>query len=302
MILNPSKPALISAEELFSQKIYWLKQLAGEIPETNFCTDYVRPLLSTGEKKNIPLELPSDVSLRIIQVTNGSYLSIFLILVAVLNILLQKYTGNHDIIVGSPIYNLQQSEALINKIIPIRSQVGNQLTCKDFLRQVQDTLIGAYSHQNYPFDELVKLLKMPVCRNRCPIFDVVILLENIHNYDCLLDVKNDLTFSFSVTGNSITGKIEYNPSLFRDENIKYIAKYYVNILKSILHNPSQKISQISTQVIAKVELSIKMTFCTDSSLAVSNLEMYQTQTCVKTWFQSIMSAKQLFIFPNKKNL
>ncbi|MEH2375577.1 non-ribosomal peptide synthetase [Nostoc sp.] len=230
-------------EQAFFDKIYWINKLSGELPETNFITDYVRPRVYTGETQNILFELPTNLSKDIIKLGNSSDLSIYLILVAVLNILLRKYTDNSDIIIGSPIY--KQDNRVTNKIVALRSNVLNELTCKDFLFQVKDTVIGAYSHQNYPFDELIELLGSPKNQNRCSLFDIIILLKNIHNSDYIKNIQNDLTICFEVIENSISCKLEYNQLLFKDETIKLIIKNYIALVEIFLQKLDTPISKIS---------------------------------------------------------
>ncbi len=232
------------SNNLFSQKIYWLNKLSRELPETNLMLDYIRPLFYIGKNKSFSFDLSNDVSQEIISLANSSYFSIYLILISVLNILLQKYIGNNDVIVGIPVYEKIGTDCINNKVIPLRTQVTPQLSFKDFLFQVKDATIAAYSHQNYHFDELIQLLELPTSPNRCPIFDIVILLENLHNKNNLKELNNDITFSFRVNGESISANIEYSEHLFQDENIKLISRYYTNIIESIINNVDTKISDI----------------------------------------------------------
>ncbi|WDD36955.1 amino acid adenylation domain-containing protein (plasmid) [Nostoc sp. UHCC 0926] len=245
MIANQIKNQ-ITTEELFSQKTYWLNQLSGELPETNFLTDNVRSATYRGKNKSITFELSSGLSEVITKFTKNSYLSIYLILLSTLSILLQKSNRNNSIIVGSPIYQPEGSnDCLNNKVIPLRFDINNQFTFKDFLLQVQDTTIDGYVHQNYPFDELIQLLKLPNNQNRCPIFDIAIFLENIHRQQDIADIRNDLTFSFIVHENLIKGKIYYNDYLFQEESIKIIARSYISILECVINNFHVRISDIA---------------------------------------------------------
>ncbi|WP_199317731.1 non-ribosomal peptide synthetase [Richelia sinica] len=232
-------------EQIFFDKIYWFNKLAGELPETNFITDYVRPRLSSGKTQTITFELPSHLSVQVIKLAHASHLSIYIILVSVLNLLLQKYTGSNDIILGSPCYYQHHQSAINNHIVPLRSQLVNHLTCKDLLLQVKDIAIGAYSHQNLSFDDLLKLLNIPKSQNRCPIFDIIVLLKNIHHLDGIDQLKNDLTFSFEVIGNSIQGEITYNSLLFQAETIKILIKYYLGLIASFVNHLDKPISAIS---------------------------------------------------------
>jgi amino acid adenylation domain-containing protein len=234
------------SEKAFFDKIYWLNKLSGELPETNLLVDFTRARIYTGKNKNILFILPNHLSQRVIQLAQGSYLSIYIILLTALKILLQKYTGNSDIIIGSPTYKHQDNwEQVTNKIVPLRSQLINQLSCKDLLLQVKNTVIGAYSHQNYPFEELVKLLKLPETLNRCPIFDIVFLLKNIHNVHQMNDLKNDINLEFEVVNNSLVGQIKYNPSLFKEESVQLFVKYYLALLENFLQKLDTPIADIS---------------------------------------------------------
>ncbi|MEM7594808.1 MAG: amino acid adenylation domain-containing protein, partial [Cyanobacteria bacterium P01_A01_bin.83] len=230
---------------LFSDKIYWLNKLAGELPETNIITDYVRPQLYRAKNKSIEFELNNYLSQAVIKLSKSSYYSIYLLLLSAFNIVLERYTGNNDLIVGIPIYRPEGIENSNNTILPLRINLTKELTFKDLLIQVKNNTIETYIHQNYSFDELVNLLKLSPSHNRHPIFDIVVLLENIHNYDQITKSNNDLTLSFIVNGHSIRGKIDYSESLFQEETIKLISKYYINVIECVVNQPQIKISDVT---------------------------------------------------------
>ncbi|MEH2088568.1 non-ribosomal peptide synthetase [Nostoc sp.] len=232
------------SNDLLSQKIYWINKLSGELPETNLMLDYVRPSFPTDRNKSLSFDLSNDLSKAIIKLAKGSYFSTYLILVSALNILLQKYTRNNDVIIGIPIYEESGTGCVNSKVIPLRTQVTRQLSFKDFTFEVKDAIIGAFNNQNYNFNELIKLLELPASPNRCPLFDIVVLLENIHSKKDLNQLNNDITISFSVNGEGIIANIEYKEHLFKDENIKLMIRYYTNGLESIINNLNNRISDI----------------------------------------------------------
>ncbi|MEH1820701.1 MAG: amino acid adenylation domain-containing protein [Nostoc sp.] len=234
----------LHSNDLLSQKIYWINKLSGDLPETNLMLDYVRPLVSSAKNKSFRFDLPNNLSQVILKLTKGSYFSTYWILVSALNILLQKYTRNNDVVVGIPVYEEISTDCVNSKIIPLRTQVIPQLSFEDFLFQVKDAILGAYNNQNYNFDELIKLLEIPTIPNRCPIFDIVVLLENIHAKDNLNLLNNDIIISFKVNAESISGNIEYREYLFQHESIKSISRYYINVVESIMNNINIKISDI----------------------------------------------------------
>ncbi|MCC5666145.1 amino acid adenylation domain-containing protein [Nostoc sp. CHAB 5784] len=234
----------LHSNDLLSQKIYWINKLSGNLPETNLMLDYVRPLLSSANNKSLSFDLPNNLSKGIIKLTKGSYFSTYWILVSALKILLQKYTRNNDVIVGIPIYEEISTNCVNTKVIPLRTQVKPQLSFKDFLFQVKDAIIGAYNNQNYNFDELIKLLEIPKIPNRCPFFDIVILLDNIHSKTNLNQLNNDITISLKVNGENISANIEYREDLFQNESIKSMIRCYTNVVESIINNIDTKISDI----------------------------------------------------------
>lgn len=239
------KPSSNISESLFTDKIYWVNQLTGELPETNIITDYLRPELYQGKNKAIAFNLSDNLSQAIIRVARGSYFSIFLLLLSVFNILLHKYTGNQDAIVGIPSYQpIARNNQVVDRVLPLRLSINNEISFKEFLIQVKETVISACTHQNYSLDDLLDFLQIPHFQNRCSIYDIVILLENIHNKNCLLNLKNDLTVSFLVNDSVIEGKIEYDCSLFKDDTIATIINQYLAVIESVVEDFSVRVSNI----------------------------------------------------------
>ena len=248
MILQQKISTSNSADftDLFADKFYWLNQLSGELPETNLIADYARTELDSSKNKVVAFELPASLSSAIAEFSHNSEFSIFLLLLAVFKILLKNYTGNNDLIVGAPIYNkIANIIGCDRQIVPLRTLVADT-TFTDFLLQVKDTVVGAYSHPNHPLNELVQLLKLPHNQNRCSIFDIVILLENIHINTGLLELNNDLTVSFAADRQKISGKIVYKQSLFREQTIKLLAQHYIQLANCLVaHNFQMRISDVA---------------------------------------------------------
>jgi amino acid adenylation domain-containing protein/non-ribosomal peptide synthase protein (TIGR01720 family) len=237
---------ILKDNNFFSEKIYWLNQLSGDLPETRFINDYVRSSSNLVKKQSLTFELSDKLSSKILSLSQKSYLSIYLILLSVFNIYLYKYTGNNDIIIGSPIYKWKGQEKLVNRIIPLRCNIENTLTFKEFLLKVKRVTVEAYCHQSYPIEELITTLN----KSSVP----VVLLENIHKLNYLEESDRDLIISFAIKENSITGKIDYNQLVFKYKTIDLIYKQYVSLIEILLKNIHVKISEISW--IAKQEQQI----------------------------------------------
>lgn len=240
-----SKNACIT-EDLFSQKIYWLNQLSGERPETNLIPDYVRSAIGSSQRQTLPFELSPAWSRRLIQLTQGSNFSLYLVLLTALNVWLFKYTGHDDLTIGIPIYQPLDSHNSIYPIVPLRVRVTRHLTFKDLLFQVKEVVIAAYSHPDYPFDELRQSLELPKRqKDQAAVFDVICLLENIHTSHNLAEMTNDLTVSFRIDETIVKGTIDYNQSLFQNETIQLVLEGYINIIQCVLENSDIKLADVA---------------------------------------------------------
>ncbi|MFG6101398.1 amino acid adenylation domain-containing protein [Leptothoe sp. EHU-05/26/07-4] len=231
-----------------SDRVYWLNKLSGELPETNFVVDYVRPEFYRGKNDFIEFQLNDQLSQTINSFSNGSHYSIYLFLLSALKILLAKHTGNDDSVIGIPCYQPvgeDIGDRLSSKLIPLRLNITDEIAFKDILLKVRDSVINAYVHQNYSFDELIETLDLPQSENRCPIYDIVVLLENIHDQCCASDVNNDLTVIFRVNENKIIGRVDYAQALFRNNVIDIFIQQYIYVIECIVNDPHIKVSDIA---------------------------------------------------------
>ncbi len=254
MIATKDSPNLLTHEELFFHKVYWSNQLAGELPETNLILDYLRPTFSTKKDQEVCFELSQKISQKILQITQGSHFSIYLLLLTSSVIFLHRYLAREEIIVGSPSYQSEGSSLPSNgracepreldQVIPLRFKLNSKLTFKEILELVKNKTIKSYSYQNYPVLDLVQQLQLPQSINKCPIFDLVIALENIH-HSIPEEINNDITITFSIEQNLIKGKIFYKSSLFKAETIELFKQYYLKFLiKSINKINNCQLSEI----------------------------------------------------------
>ncbi|MEO0434533.1 MAG: condensation domain-containing protein [Cyanobacteria bacterium J06656_5] len=234
------------SESLFSEKVYWLNQLSGELPETNFITGYIRPKEYSGKNKSVKFELDKTVSQAVLKLSNDSHGSVYVFLLSVVNILLAKYTNNSDLIVGIPILGTDNhAKTSVNTVLPLRSQLSQDLTFKDVLLQVKEDTVSAYVNQNYPVDKVSQLLELSSYQNRCPLFDVVVLLKTIHSYDDAIALNNDVTISFDIENDCIKGTLEYSDALFVDGMMDAIAKCYTTLVDCVINQLDIKLADIT---------------------------------------------------------
>ena len=231
----------------FSHKIYWLDRLSRELTATKIEPNYLNPSEPLDRGSLVEFNLPISLSQKIIKLANKSNLSIYIVLLACWQILLQKYTGNNKIIVGSPSYNRLESFAKQEsaKILPIRSTIDLNSTFKSFLFKVRRILIEAYIHQDCSFDEISYLLKSEQNLDFNSILDTVFLLDKIHNQEAVNRSNCSLIVSCSQNDGVISGNIKYSEQLFPKKSIQYIISAYLNIIESVINNIYIKISDIA---------------------------------------------------------
>ena len=218
---------------------YWLQQLAGDLVITSLPLDQHRPLRTVTEKERLTFDLDDETKAGLRKLTGDDESLLFVTFIMALNVCLFKYTGNEDIIVGTTTYY----SASMNRLLALRTRVTADLTVKQLLLDIKDTLADAYAHQKFSFERLIELLNVEHLPHRMPLFDLMVVLENTDNADFLKRLKNDLTVSV-VVEDGITGAIDYNAELFRRESIEALAQHLTEILRAASESPYLTISAL----------------------------------------------------------
>jgi amino acid adenylation domain-containing protein len=251
---------------------YWLNKLAGEIPVINLPLDFPRSPVKTYRGKTLALKLSRTQRDQLLMVGTDSGATLFMTLVAVVKVLLHRYTGENDILVGFPIAGRNHSD-LENQIgfyvnaLPLRDEVNGEMSFFRVLEKVRETTIGAYEHQAYPFDRLVDELSLRRDVSHSPLFDVLVIEQNVDPYELMLDglqvkafnvdfavSKFDLSFYFSSTPQGLDVAIVYNPDLFLESRIERMGRHFRELVASILDDSFQPIGRLNLLPKAEREL------------------------------------------------
>ena len=215
---------------------YWLQKLAGDLVVTSLPLDHRRPLRAITDKERITFNLDDETEARLRKLTGNDESLLFVTFIMALNVCLFKYTGNEDIIVGTTAYN----SALMNRLLALRTRVTADLTVKQLLVDIKDTLAEAYAHQKFTVERVIELLNVEHLPHRMPLFDVIVTTDST---DYVARLKNDVTLTMAV-GEEIVGTIDYNADLFRRETIEVLARHLTEILRAASQSPDQTISQL----------------------------------------------------------
>ncbi|HEY2961419.1 MAG TPA: AMP-binding protein, partial [Pyrinomonadaceae bacterium] len=218
-------------------KDYWLEKLAGDLVVTGLPLDHRRSRRAVRNKERLSFSINAETEARLRKLTGNDESLLFVTFIMALNVCLFKYTGNEDIIVGTTAYD----SASMNRLLALRTRVTADLTVKQLLLDIKDTLVEAYAHQKFSFERLVELLNVEHLPHRMPLFDLMVVLGATDYTDYF---KNDVTLILKVKDDAISGAMDYKPDLFTRESIEVLARHLQEILRAASESPDQTISQL----------------------------------------------------------
>jgi len=225
---------------------YWLKRLSGEWVKISIPYDHPRDIGNNHRLDSLSFDFPEDIDIKLMKLSNESDARLFMILASALVVLLNKYTGYRDIIIGAPIYQQEIEDDFINTVLPLRNRLENHMTFKDLLLQMRETVIQADEHQNYPMEVLPAKLGFPAAggEKNFSFFDIAVLLENVHHREYILSGHPNVIFSFSGTGGAVRLELFYNPLLYRKDTIERTAAHFILLLHQGLADVNTKIARM----------------------------------------------------------
>ncbi len=210
---------------------YWLEKLSGELALAAFPPDLQ---ISAGDTPpqmmEISIDMQADVSERLFRMSNQSDHRLHMILVTAVIALLKKYSGMDDIIVGIPIYRHEEDEEYLNTALAIRTKLTETMSFKELLLEARQSIIEADEHSNYPLETLLFKLNLPVSGNHFPLFDVAVLLENIHRKDDLAGLPLNIRFIFQRHEQELRLTLEFNSDLYSTGLTKSIQEHFCRLL------------------------------------------------------------------------
>jgi len=222
----------LQGEVLEAQLAYWRGQLGGELPILNLPTDKPRSPVQTFNGRLQPLEISATVAESLEAMSQREGVTLFMTLLAAFNLLLYRYTGQEDIIVGVPVAGRTRAEfehliGFFVNTLALRTDLFGEPSFRELLRRVRETCLGAYAHQDLPFERLVEELQPARDLSRNPIFQVSMAFqqeggESIRLTDLEISqievesrtAKFDLTLYVMETERGVKGALEYNIDIF----------------------------------------------------------------------------------------
>lgn len=250
----------LQGEVLEQQLAYWKQHLGAKPAVLELPTDFPRPAVQTYRGASFIFPFSPALSQSLKTFCRAQQATMFMVLLAAFNVLFHRYTGQQEIIVGSPIANRNRKElegliGFFANTLPMRTNVSGELSFREVLARLKEAALGAYAHQDLPFEYLVEQFHPERSLSHSPLVQVMFNFEptipqmaempglsaSLMDYDNK-SAKFDLTLFARDHGTEIFGTLEHNVDLFTSETIERMAGHLLTLLSGIVANPDQPIS------------------------------------------------------------
>jgi amino acid adenylation domain-containing protein len=246
---------------LENQLSYWRHHLSGSLT-LDLPTDYPRPAVETYTGQMVTRDLGLDLSNELVLLSHRQAVTLYMTLLAAFQTLLHRYTGQTDVVVGSPVANRDrvELEALIGLFVNtlvIRTDFSDDPSFLELLRRVKDVALRAFANKDLPFERLVTELNTERDLSRNPIFQVMFALENSPVVDAnfstlsvtpygrkITTTRFDLEVFFWKRSDVLNVSVRYNTALFKHATVERMLGHLLVLLRGITANPGQRISAL----------------------------------------------------------
>lgn len=252
----------LQGERLERQIGYWREQLNNASAILELPTDKPRPAVQTTNGARRTTTLDQSLMTGLKDLSREARVTLFMILLAAFKALLYRYTGQKDISIGTPTASRNRTEIegligfFVNTLV-MRTDLSGDPTFRELLARVRQVALGAYEHQDLPFERLVDGLKPERDLSRQPLFQVMFVLQNAPREDLRLPeltleplgveettARFDLSLLVSEKEERVFVFWDYNTDLFEAVSIKRLARHFERLLENIIENPDRPLSQL----------------------------------------------------------
>ncbi len=253
----------LEGKVLEDQLAFWKEALGGELPVMRLPTDYPRPAAADYRGQAQTLFLPRPLAAELGSLARREGATLFMVLLAAFAILLGRLTGQEDMVIGSPIANRNQAEVegvvgfFINTLA-LRVDLSGQPSYSELLRRVRDMALGAFAHQDLPFEKLVEVLQPERDLNRTPMFSVLfnvintpprtmevpgLRIERLEEAEP--EARFDLTFYAEEQGDELRLRLLYQKALFSSRRAACLMDQFERLLEQAVTAPERSIASYS---------------------------------------------------------
>jgi non-ribosomal peptide synthetase component F len=257
------------------QEAYWLNRFADEVPVLNLPTDFQRQAIRRFEGSRVRFVMGKEETKVLREIARSEGVTMFMVLIALYNVLLSKLSGQENIVIGSVVAgrrhtDLEQIMGMFVNTLVLKNHPQKEKTFPEFLQDVKKGALEAFENQDYQLEDLVDKLVVKRDPSRNPLFDVMFALqtrdapvhENVeeepereipytqrqHELYERRTAKADLLFNGIDEGETVVFSIEYNTDLFKQETIQRYADYYKEIAGAVTKNKEIKLKEIKISI------------------------------------------------------
>ncbi len=252
----------LQGDMLQTQLDYWKNQLAGAPPALELPTDRPRPPVQSYHGATQSVLLPTRLAEKLKALSQREGATLFMTLLSAFQTLLYRYTGQDDIVIGTPIANRTRPEVeeligFFANTLALRADLGGDPTFRELLKRVRAVALDSYAHQDLPFDRLVEALQPERNLSYHPVFQVLFILQNapmppVEMGGLTLTPMQvdsgtatfDLTLMLVDTSEGLEAVVEYSTDLFDASTISRMIGHYHTLLQAVVANPDRRISQL----------------------------------------------------------
>jgi len=237
-------------------KKYWLEVFSGELPVSNMPLDYARPPKENLEGDYIIFSVEKEIKEKLKKLSAKNGTTLYMTLLSAYYVLLSKYTGQEDIVVGAMSMgrhqkNTEDMMGMFVNTLALRNYPEGNKTFREFLLDVKANMLMAFENEDFQYDELIKALKIKSDMRRNLLFDTVFFMQSHiiseNNLITRLEKKTsqfDITLEGLETEEEIKFSLEYNVSIYKKSSMEKLSKHFINVLKQIVEQDEIKICDI----------------------------------------------------------
>ncbi len=253
----------LHGEETAVQLAYWKEQLSGNPTQLDMPADFKRPAVRTFQGERVDQWLPADLASALYQFCHKESATLFMVLLATFKLVLHRYSGQDDILVGSPFAGRKRPEleemiGLFLNTLVLRTDLSGEPTYRELVRRVREVCLSAFTNQEIPFELILEELHVERDLSRTLLFQVFfnvlnfgaskrgfgsLTLEPIINPD--LDSKFDLTLYVGEKQGSVGLFLVYNTDLFTEARMTEFLAQFISLLQQVISTPDQPIGSYS---------------------------------------------------------
>ena len=251
-----------TATEVEASRRYWHDQLAPPLPVLPLPTDFPRSGGGQSAGASLPVRWDEAHVAALGDLAAQHNATLFIALQALVKLVLYRYSGQTDLIVGTPIAGREHPDAedqvgLFINLLPLRDRIDPAGSFVDLLEQASRTAYAAYAHRHYPFDALVEELAEPGSAAATPLLNVVVALQNVTAANIAVAglrisdfspgtalAKYDLIFEFAQQGEELVLLLSYRTGLFERATIERLCGHLGRVLEAVIAEPNRAIREL----------------------------------------------------------